>query len=80
MDFLKINQEFQNLQKKLEESELYVKGINNLIKKLDKDLVKLEQKNESEKDNCQKIYNSLIITIKKEFKNSLEDIINIKKD
>ena len=33
MDFLRLNNEFQNLQKKLEDSERYIKGINNYLKK-----------------------------------------------
>lgn len=78
MDFFKINQEFQNLQKKLEDSDKYIKGINNLIKRLDKEITKLEQKNETEKDNIQKIFNSLIINIKNDFKNRLEEIVNLK--
>ena len=77
MDFLKLNNEFQNLQKKLEESEIYVKKINNYIKKIDKDILKLEQKIETEKDNIQKNTNILILEIKKEFKNILEDILKI---
>lgn len=75
MDFLRINNEFQNLQKKLEDSEKYVKNINNYIKKIEKEILKLEQKNELEKDVIQKSINVLILNIKKEFKKSLEELI-----
>ena len=40
MDFLKLNNEFQNLQKKLDDSERYIKNINNYLKKLEKDIMK----------------------------------------
>lgn len=79
MDFLRLNNEFQNLQKKLEDSERYIKSINNYLKKLDKEIIKLEQKNEIEKDVIQKSVNILILNIKKDFKKSLEDIVNINK-
>ena len=77
MDFLKLNNEFQNLQKKLDDSERYIKNINNYLKKLEKDIMKLEQKNELEKDTIQKTVNTLIIEIKKEFKKSLEEIVSV---
>lgn len=77
MDFLRLNNEFQNLQKKLEDSERYIKGINNYLKKLDKEITKLEQKNENEKDNTQKSINMLLLNIKKDFKQELEKIVNI---
>lgn len=77
MDFLKLNNEFQNLQKKLEESEIHVKKINNYIRKIDKDILKLEQKIEIDKDNLQRNINILILEIKKEFKNILEDILKV---
>lgn len=79
MDFLRLNNEFQNLQKKLEDSERYIKSINNYIKKLEKEIVKLEQKNETEKDVIQKTVNALLIEIKKQFKVSLEEIVNVNK-
>lgn len=78
MDFLRINNEFQNLQKKLEDCEQYLKSINSLIKKLEKDITKLEQKNETEKDVIQKSVNNLILEIKKQFKNSLDEIVKSK--
>ena len=77
MHFLKLNNEFQNLQKKLEESEIHVKKINNYIRKIDKDILKLEQKIEIDKDNLQRNINILILEIKKEFKNILEDILKV---
>lgn len=77
MDFFRLNNEFQNLQKKLEDSERYIKSINGYIKKLEKDIIKLEQKNESEKDVVQKSVNTLVLDIKKEFKKSLEEIVNV---
>ena len=77
MDFLRINNEFQNLQKKLEDSERYIKGINNYLKKLDKEIIRLEQKRDMEKDVINSSVDNLIIEIKKQFKKSLEDIINI---
>ena len=79
MDFIKLNNEFQNLQKKLDDSERYIKNINNYLKKLEKDIMKLEQKNELEKDTIQKTVNTLIIEIKKEFKKSLEEIVSVNK-
>lgn len=77
MDFLRINNEFQNLQKKLEDSERYIKGINNYLKKIDKEIIRLEQKRDMEKDVINSSVDNLIIEIKKQFKKSLEDIINI---
>jgi len=77
MDFLRINNEFQNLQKKLEDSERYIKGINNYLKKLDKEIIRLEQKRDMEKDVINSSVDNLIIEIKKQFKKSLEEIINI---
>ena len=76
MDFLKINNEFQNLQKKLEESEKYIKNINNCIKKTDKEIIKLEQKIELNKDIISKTIDILLLEVKKEFKDMLNDIIN----
>ena len=78
MDFLRINNEFQNLQKKLEDCEQYLKSINSLIKKLEKDIIKLEQKNKTENDVIQKSVNNLILEIKKQFKNSLDEIVKSK--
>ena len=77
MDFLRLKNEFQNLQKKLEDSERYIKGINNYLKKIEKEIIKLEQKNETEKDIIQKFVNNLLIEIKKQFKASLEEIVNV---
>ena len=79
MDFLRLNNEFQNLQKKLEDSERYIKSINNYLKKLEKEITRLEQRNETEKDVIQKSVNTLILNIKKDFKKSLEDIVNVNK-
>ncbi len=75
MDFLRLNNEFQNLQNKLENCEKYLKSINSLIKKLEKDIIKLEQKNKTEKDVIQKSVNNLMLEIKKQFKNSLDEIV-----
>lgn len=77
MDFLRLNNEFQNLQRKLEDSERYIKSINNYLKKLEKEITKLEQRNEIEKDVIQNSVNILLIEIKKQFKVSLEEIVNI---
>lgn len=77
MDFLRLNNEFQNLQKKLEDSERYIKSINNYLKRLEKEIIKLEQRNETEKDVIQKSVNTLLIEIKKQFKVSLEEIVNV---
>lgn len=79
MDFLRLNNEFQNLQKKLEDSERYVKSINNYLKKLEKEITRLQQRNETEKDVIQKSVNTLILNIKMDFKKSLEDIVNVNK-
>lgn len=76
MDFLRLNNEFQNLQKKLEDSERYIKIVNSYIKKIEKEIVKLQQKNETEKDIIKKSVNTLLIEIKKDFKISLEKIVN----
>lgn len=77
MDFLRLNNEFQNLQKKLEDSERYIKSINNYLKRLEKEIIKLEQRNETEKDVIQKSVNTLLIEVKKQFKVSLEEIVNV---
>lgn len=77
MDFLRLNNEFQNLQKKLEDSEKYTKSINNYIKKIEKEIIKLEQRNEVEKDIIQKSINTLLVEIKKDFKSNLEKIVNV---
>lgn len=77
MDFLRLSKEFQNLQKKLEESTKFDKNIKDYIKKLEKEIVKYEQRNETEKDIMQKSINNLLIEIKKDFKSNLEKIINI---
>lgn len=77
MDFLRLNNEFQNLQKKLEDSERYIKNINNYLKRLEKEIIKLEQRNETEKDVIQKSVNTLLIEVKKQFKVSLEEIVNV---
>jgi len=79
MDFLRLSNEFQNLQKKLEESEKYVKSINGYIKKLEKEIVKYEQKNETDKDIMQKAINNLLIEIKKDFKDNLQKIVDVNK-
>ncbi len=79
MDFLRLNNEFQNLQKKLEDSERYIKSINNYLKKLEKEITRLQQRNETEKDVIQKSVNTLILNIKIDFKKSLEDIVNVNK-
>lgn len=79
MDFLKLSNEFQNLQKKLEESTKFDKSIKDYIKKLEKEITKYEQKNETEKDLIQKSINTLLIEIKKDFKSNLEKIVNINK-
>ena len=77
MDFLKLNNEFQNLQKKLEESEKYRKNINDYIKRIDKEIMKLEKSNETEKDNIEKMINNLILEIKKDVKMTLQEIIKV---
>lgn len=79
MDFLKLNNEFLNLQKKLEDSERFVKCINNYLKKLEREIMKLEQKNEVEKDIIQKAVNETILNIKRDFKKSLNDIMESNK-
>ena len=75
MDFLRLNNEFQNLQKKLEDSERYTKSINNYIKKIEKEIIKLEQRNETEKDTIQQSINNLLFEIKTDFISNLEKIV-----
>lgn len=79
MDFLKLNNEFLNLQKKLEDSERFVKSINNYLKKLEKEILKLEQRNEMETDIIQKAVNERILNIKSDFKKALNDIMESNK-
>ena len=78
MDFLKLNSEFQNLQKQLEESMALQKKIKQLVKNLEKEINKLEQKRSTETD----ILNKAIIEYKMEFlknqKNNLETIMTVK--
>lgn len=78
MDFLKLNSEFQNLQKQLEESMTLQKKIKQLVKNLEKEINKLEQKRNTETD----ILNKAIIEYKMEFlkkqKNDLETVMLIK--
>lgn len=80
MDFLKLNSEFLNLQKKLEYDERIIKELKQYLKSVEKDIKKLEQKIGVEKDNIQKSINLLILEIMQEFKKSLEDIIDKKED
>ena len=78
MDFLKLNSEFQNLQKQLEESMTLQKKIKQLVKNLEREINKLEQKRSTETD----ILNKAIIEYKMEFlkkqKNNLETIMTVK--
>ena len=78
MDFLKLNSEFQNLQKQLEESMTLQKKIKQLVKNLEKEINKLEQKRSTETD----ILNKAIIEYKIEFlknqKTDLETIMTVK--
>ena len=78
MDFLKLNSEFQNLQKQLEESMALQKKIKQLVKNLEKEINKLEQKRSTETD----ILNKATIEYKMEFlknqKNNLETIMTVK--
>ncbi len=78
MDFTKIQNEFINLQAKIESSDKIVKGINDYIKILNKDVAKLKNKNE--KDEMQKQINTFIIGIKESVINSLTNIIEEKEN
>ena len=78
MDFTKIQNEFINLQAKIESSNKIVKGINDYIKALNKDVTKLKNKNE--KDEMQKQINTFIIGLKESVINSLTNIIEEKEN
>lgn len=75
MDFLRLNNEFQKLQKQLDNSKLCIKKINSYINTLNKKIIKLEQENEREIDSVHKHINLLIIEIYKTHKSALENII-----
>lgn len=76
MDFTKIQNEFINLQEKIDKSNKVIKGINDYIKVLNKDITRL--KNKSEKDKMQKVINEFIINIKESVVSSLTDIVDEK--
>lgn len=78
MDFTKIQNEFINLQAKIESSNKIVKGINDYIKALNRDVIKLKNKNE--KDEMQKQINTFIIVLKESVINSLTNIIEEKEN
>lgn len=78
MDFTKIQNEFMNLQAKIESSNKIVKGINDYIKVLNRDVAKLKNKNE--KDEMQKQINTFIIGLKESVINSLTNIIEEKEN
>lgn len=78
MDFTKIQKEFMNLQEKIESSNKIVKGINDYIKALNRDVTKLKNKNE--KDDMQKQINLFIIGLKESVINSLTNIIEEKEN
>lgn len=73
MDFTKINNEFMNLQIKLESNEKIIQKLNDYIKKLNKEILKLKNKNE--KDELQKSVNILIIGFKESVLKELTMIV-----
>jgi len=76
MDFTKIQNEFMNLQEKVNKSNKIIKGVNDYIKVLNKDITRLKNKNE--KDEMQKITNTFVISIKESVIKALTDIITEK--
>ncbi len=78
MDFLKLNSEFQNLQKQLEESIVLQKKVKQFIKKLEKEIEKLNQKQNTEKDILEKAIIEYKMEFLKKQKNDLDTIIVIK--
>lgn len=78
MDFLRLNNEFQKLQKQLDNSRVFIKKINSYINTLNKKITKLVQENEKEKDSVRKSINLLIIEIYMAHKSSLEEIMKSK--
>jgi len=78
MDFTKIQNEFMNLQGTIEKSNKVIKGVNDYIKTLNKDITKLKNKNE--KDDMQKIVNTFIINLKESVVKTLTDIVSDKED
>lgn len=78
MDFTKINNEFMNLQIKLKNNEKTIQKLNDYIKKLNKDILKLKNKNE--KDKIQNSVNMFVIDLKENILNELTEIISTEKE
>lgn len=66
MDFSKLNMEFFNIQKKLEKYDKQLDIVLLEIKKLEKEIVKIETKIKQTKSNVEKWQNKLILEFKKE--------------
>ncbi len=73
MDFTKLNLEFSNIQLKLEKYDKQLGIVLNEIKKLEKDIGKLETKLEQTKVQTEKCQYKLIIEFKKEQVNFLKN-------
>lgn len=78
MDFTKINNEFMNLQIKLKNNEKIIQKLNDYIKKLNKDILKLKNKNE--KDKIQNSVNMFVIDLKENILNELTEIMSTEKE
>ena len=77
MDFTRLNNEFLNMQKKLEDNEICIKKLKIFIKSIDKEIIKLEAKRKNEKDVVQNAIYCSIIEIKKNYRKELEKILSI---
>ena len=75
MDFLKLNNEFLALQERLDKYALQEKKLKEILRKLEKQIAKLEEKKIKEKQETDKIFIDLNIALKKEILLLFNDLI-----
>lgn len=75
MDFLKLNKEFLILQEKLDNNTKQEKKIKDTLKKIEKQIIKLEEKKKKETLEIDKMVIDLQIALKKEILLFLKDLV-----
>lgn len=75
MDFLKLNNEFLALQERLDKYALQEKKLKEILRKLEKQIAKLEEKKIKEKQETDKIFIDLNIALKKEILLLFNDLV-----
>jgi CII-binding regulator of phage lambda lysogenization HflD len=80
MDLTKLNNEFAEIQKKIQDYDLIKNRINQNIKRLEKEIIKYKEKTKNEKSKMSKAYYNIVITTDEQNIELLKSLIEEKQE